>query len=296
MIKLDSDMLRRLQAVELELLMEADRICRMRGIRYNIIAGTMLGAARHGGFIPWDDDADIAMLRGDYDRFRQACREDLDPRYEFQDHVEAPGYRWGYGKLRRRDTLFLREHQEHMPYAQGVFIDVFPLDAVPDYYPARALKNFECFIVRKFLWAEVGRRADRSLLKRRLYAAMAKVPLPRILRYYEGMIRRAGRLTGRGAGGRTRMVRILLFPTPGRDYGYPRKHYEGEEPAVFEGAVLQGVADPEGYLAFKFGDWRTPPPPEGRKVHPVSAISLPAWEDIPVPDGFVRAPQDREAE
>ena len=133
MIHLDNESLRQLQMIELELLLEVDRICKKCGIHYNIIAGTMLGAVRHGGFIPWDDDADVAFLRPEYERFRAACRTELDTgRFYFQDHTVTSGYRWGYGKLRRKGTIFLREHQEHMPYEQGVFIDIFPLDAVPE--------------------------------------------------------------------------------------------------------------------------------------------------------------------
>ena len=132
----DAD-LRRIQLVQLDLLKEVDRICKKCGIRYNIIAGTLLGAVRHGGFIPWDDDADVAMLRREYDRFVLACQKELNTdKYYFQDHHVTPGYRWGYGKLRRKDSLFLREHQEHMPYEQGIFIDIFPLDCVPNERPA----------------------------------------------------------------------------------------------------------------------------------------------------------------
>ena len=177
MIHLNETQLRQLQMTELELLEEVDRICKKCNIHYNIIAGTLLGAVRHGGFIPWDDDADVALLRPEYEKFRKACETEPDTsRFYFQDHRNTPGYRWGYGKLRRKDTLFLREHQEHMPYDQGVFIDVFPLDYVPDNYGLRRLHNFKCFIYRKFFWSEVGRVADQSAFLRGVYKLMSKVP------------------------------------------------------------------------------------------------------------------------
>ena len=61
--------------IQLEMLCEVDRICRKCNIHYNIIAGTLLGAVRHQGYIPWDDDADIALLRSEYERFKEACTE-----------------------------------------------------------------------------------------------------------------------------------------------------------------------------------------------------------------------------
>ena len=63
MIQLNDKMLRQLQMIQLEMLVEVDRICKKRGIKYNIIAGTLLGAIRHGGYIPWDDDADVTFCR-----------------------------------------------------------------------------------------------------------------------------------------------------------------------------------------------------------------------------------------
>ena len=130
---MSSDELRAVQLTELELLCEVDRICRKCGITYRIVAGTLLGAVRHGGFIPWDDDADVAFLREEYEQFRSACETELDTsRFYFQDHRNTPGYRWGYGKLRRKGAELIRLNQEHMPYEQGIFIDLFPVDNVQD--------------------------------------------------------------------------------------------------------------------------------------------------------------------
>lgn len=264
--ELSSEELRNVQLTELELLVEVDRICRKCQIQYNIIAGTLLGAVRHGGFIPWDDDADVAMLRPEYDRFVKACAEELDQdRFYFQDMDTQPGYQWGYGKLRRKDTLFLREFQEHMPYEQGIFIDIFPLDGVPDCPVARALKNFECFCVRKVLWSEVGRYAERNRYRRKMYELLSGIPLDRTKRYLQRMVRNANRKE-------TKYVRILMFPTPNSAFGYLRKWYLESREILFEGKSFYGILDYDAYLRFKFGDYRTLPPEEKRKVHPVSDL------------------------
>lgn len=268
MIQLSDDILRQLQMIQLEMLVEVDRICRKCGIKYNIIAGTLLGAIRNGGYIPWDDDADVAMLRPEYEKFRKACRTELDnTRFIFQDHRNTKGYRWGYGKLRRKDTLFLREHQEQMPYYQGVFIDVFPLDGVPDNYFLRSIKNFECFCVRKILWAPVGMKADKSFFKRQVYKLLSRIPEKKVFVYYQNMVHNANRK-------KTRMVRILTFPTPNTEYGYYRNWYETSADTVFEGITFQGIKDYDSYLTFKFGEYMKLPPMEKRKAHPVSDIRL----------------------
>lgn len=268
MIQLDETTLRKVQLTQLEMLVEVDRICKKCGIRYNIIAGTLLGAVRHGGYIPWDDDADVAFLRPEYEKFREACETELDSsRFIFQDHRNTLGYRWGYGKLRRKDTLFLREHQEHMPYVQGVFIDIFPLDNVPDNYMLRSIHNFACFCIRKTLWSEVGKFAHPNPLLRRWYSILSKAPAKTVFALYETFMEYGNRK-------RTKMVRILTFPTPNRAWGYDRRWYEHSAPIRFEGVTFQGIRDWDEYLSFKFGEYMQLPPEEKRKVHPVSALKL----------------------
>lgn len=268
MIEIKQDTLRQIQMIQLEMLVEVDRICRKCGIKYNIIAGTLLGAVRHGGYIPWDDDADVALLRPEYEKFRQAVKTELDTtRFYFQDHRRTRGYRWGYGKLRRKNTLFLREHQEHMPYQQGIFIDIFPLDGVPDNYILRSIKNFECFCVRKILWSKVGQVAEKGILKRQWFKLLARIPEEQIWKHYSRMVSSAGRK-------KTRMVRILTYPTPNSEYGYYRNWYENSTDMMFEGKIFQGIKDYDSYLSFKFGDYRKLPPMVERKTHPVSSLIL----------------------
>ena len=75
-----------LQRQELEILLEFQRVCEKHGLRWYLTAGTLLGAVRHKGFIPWDDDIDVAMPRKDYDRLASACRTDLSEQYFFLNH------------------------------------------------------------------------------------------------------------------------------------------------------------------------------------------------------------------
>lgn len=268
MLQLDDKQLRQLQMIELEMLVEVDRICKKCGIQYNIIAGTLLGAVRHGGFIPWDDDADVAMLRPEYEKFRKACKTELDTtRFYFQDHRNTRGYRWGYGKLRRKNTLFLRENQEHMPYKQGVFIDIFPLDGVPDNYLLRSLQNLHCYCVRKVLWSPVGQLAAPNVWKKAWFAVLSKIPAQAVFRHYHLMIHKSNLKE-------TKMVRILMFPTPNKAFGYYRKWYKEGAPITFEGKIFDGIKNYDEYLSFKFGNYMELPPEGERKVHPVSDIKL----------------------
>ncbi len=266
--EISKEELRQLQLIQLELLQEVNRICKKCGIRYNIVAGTLLGAVRHQGYIPWDDDADVALLRPEYEKFRKACKTELNhEKFYFQDHRATKGYRWGYGKLRRKGTVFLRQNQEHMTYEQGVFIDIFPLDGVPDNYLLRSLFNFECFCVRKMLWARVGKVADKNPLMRGWYGLLDKVPEQRIFAHYHKMIRRSRRSGGR-------MVRTLLYPTANNEYGYYRCWYENTVPMEFEGVEFEAIRDYDSYLRYEYGNYMELPPENKRKVHPVSQLKI----------------------
>lgn len=128
----DGSLLRRQQLRMLELLDELDRICRRHGIRYWLIGGTLLGAARHKGFIPWDDDMDVQMLRDDYLKLMEILPRELPPTMAIQNRQTDPNYFFQYAKLRDRRTVLTEPSgYDWMFREKGIFIDIFPIDRHP---------------------------------------------------------------------------------------------------------------------------------------------------------------------
>lgn len=269
MVELDAETLRQLQLVELEILTEIDRICRKNKIHYSLTGGTLLGAVRHGGFIPWDDDADVSMLRCEYQKFRKACQTDLDEkRFYFQDIDNTAGYRWGYGKLRRKGTVFLRENQENMPYEQGVWVDIFPRDGIPDGRISRKIHMFCCFAVRKMMWSPVGQKTAASKCQKVIYMILAKVPEHVVKKIYRMLIRCSNHNK------HTKLVRALTFPLPNNQKGYERDWYRRYTQVEFENRKFMVQASYKNWLASEFGDYMQLPAIEQRKVHPVTQLKL----------------------
>ena len=268
MIELDEITLRKLQMIELEMLIEVDRICKKHNIKYKIIGGTLLGAVRHGGFVPWDDDADVAMLRPEYEKFCRLCRDELDSeKFYFQNMENTEGYRWGYAKLRRKGTVFLREHQEGMQYEQGVFLDIFPIDGTPDNLMLRRIHELKCFCVRKVLWSVVGKNVAKNFWERAIYKVLSKIPEKIAKHWYRGLILK-------NKGDATEVVITLTYPAPKKLHGYYRRWFAETNPILFEGYTFEGVKDYKGWLTYEFGNYMQIPPQDKRKAHPVTAIKL----------------------
>ena len=228
--EIEDSELRQLQRIELEMLIEMDRICRKYGIKYSLDGGTLLGAVRHKGFIPWDDDIDVIMLREEYVKFRKACTRDLDTtRFFFQDYRTDLGYRWGYAKFRRKGTKFVRLGQEHLKQNTGVFMDIFVVDNVPDGFISRRLHHFACFLVRKALYSEVGKQNESNPILRCVYRGLSKIPRNLVFHIRNCLAAPLSRT-------RTELIShyTLEYPKHCR-YGLPRECFDEMTELEFEG-------------------------------------------------------------
>ena len=128
----DGSLLRRQQLRMLELLEVIDVICRKHQIPYWLSSGTLIGAARHKGFIPWDDDLDIEMLRSDYLRLLKVLPQELPDNLALQTNETDPNYIFIYGKLRDKDShLEETNSYDRIFHYTGIYIDIFPLEKIP---------------------------------------------------------------------------------------------------------------------------------------------------------------------
>lgn len=138
------DKLRTLQLTQLEMLKTFDSFCREHGLHYSLYAGTLLGAVRHRGFIPWDDDLDVCMARSEYDLFIELWQKTSHPGYILHNKENTPTFSQSFTKLRKDHTAFLQSKEEAGAYHTGIFIDIFPIDRVPSSKLSRWIFKWNC--------------------------------------------------------------------------------------------------------------------------------------------------------
>lgn len=169
--------LREIQLAELDILLEFDRICKENGLRYSLAGGTLLGAIRHKGFIPWDDDIDICMPRPDYEKFYCIFTEaNSKPNYVLYSDRDSSA---DYPFLKIGDSS-IKIEREGINEVENVWIDIFPIEGIPAdknaankiYKKAKFYRRILCFSK----WKSVSEYSGRhSKLVARLYSIFVKI-------------------------------------------------------------------------------------------------------------------------
>lgn len=161
-----SEKMKAVWAVELDLLNELSRVCNKYNIRFFADGGTLLGAVRHKGYIPWDDDIDITMFRADYERLCGIAKDELHTPYFFQTEYTDPSSLRGHAQLRNSLTtgIVKYESQGIRKFNQGIFIDIFPIDAVPEneILLNTKIQNIEKYLKKAWRLANIGAIYDPS--------------------------------------------------------------------------------------------------------------------------------------
>ena len=269
--------LRKMQLLQLEILLEVDRICRKHRIQYNLSGGSLLGAVRHQGFIPWDDDIDIRMLREEYERFCDVCKQELNQeRYYLQTNVTEEEYRWEFGRILINGTKYVRLGQEHLKCRTGVFIDIFPTDGCSQHLLVRAYQEVIALFLRKALWSPVGCEIIKNPLKKVFFRLLSTIPKNKLLRVQQYLINMGKKKCydsvvcwgiPKGDVRRWGFSRKVLRGT-GMFKGIERKWLEELIEVPFEGHMVYIPKDYHGWLTYVYGTtYMELPPQEKRCMH-----------------------------
>lgn len=245
--------------IQLEMALEVKRICEKHHIKYSIIAGTLLGAVRHKGFIPWDDDLDIGMLRNDYERFIVVCKQELSDDYFLQTWETDTGFALPIAKLRKNGTRFVEKNSSEASLHCGIYIDIFPFDNVPTGMLRRVLQDRSTYLLKRILLIKM----DYKVWKENEFMKKITYKIIKVLSSFQTV----------------KQIKMLLYKTMivnnskdskkvvtfGGAYGYKKESLKKEwlenlMEIDFENDILLAPVNYEEYLTYFYGDYMTPPP------------------------------------
>lgn len=268
---MESELLNKVQNALYEILLEFDRVCEQLQLPYFLSNGTLLGAIRHNGFIPWDDDVDVGMLREDYEKFLMQAPQVLDKAYFLQDWKSDASYGNTFAKLRKNGTVYIERGARRVDTHCGIFIDIFPYDVAPDSEELRKKQGKSYDFLRRCVLVKCGYRPwdmhagpVKALAKRvgylpiLCYAAVHSKEA--MIASYEKACTAYNGKAGQA-----------IFENAGAyNYGrmmFPAACFQGKRTHLFRDREFPVPADAEGYLTKAYGDYLTLPPVEKRENH-----------------------------
>lgn len=181
--------LERVKRIEMNIMREIDRICRENDIGYFLVGGSLLGAIRHKGFIPWDDDIDIGMLREDFEKFRRICPQLLASHLSYQSYTDEPTSHYIFDKVRLKDTYFSTKFSNRFSDIEnGIFIDILVYDktANSEFFQKFHIKSIQFF--RRLInirWVGKARRGIHYTASKIMLPIMKRVPFFTYHRFFE---------------------------------------------------------------------------------------------------------------
>ena len=250
---------KKVQEKILEIMKYIDKICRKNDIIYYIMGGTALGAVRHGGFIPWDDDLDIFMTPSEYAKFKKVFNEEKSSQFVLQEWKTTPKY-LEYAKIRMNGTTFIEEaFKDRKNMHQGIYVDIMMLHKVPDNRVIQKIVYYESKFVtlyalsqRNWKPKDKGQAACLNILKFLPCKLIAKVCYNELYKY-------------------DNMKENFLYcywitPAKFESGLFEASFFEDLEDILFEDTKLLGSKRIKEYLQYRYGDYMQLPSREEQKA------------------------------
>ncbi len=262
------DQKEKIRKYQLELLLEVDRICKKHHIPYQLWAGTLLGAVRHKGFIPWDDDLDICMLREDYEKFLKICEKELNEKFFLQTCYTEKNWYAQFAKLRRNNSTFVQYIYLELDIHYGIFIDIFPLDNVKPGTIKGKMQRWSAAKFFNYCRTRTKYRLMRSSWPRRYYNYVfhyALKPIPkRITRYFhKKVLSMFNKENTEYVSHLTNISSVEFY----NKHMIKREEYYDMIEGDFEGYKVPIPRSYDKVLTKLYGDYMTPPPEDKQMPH-----------------------------
>ena len=264
---MDKLLMEQLKEKEIELLKCFIEVCQKYGLTYFLAEGSCLGAVRHKGFIPWDDDIDVAMPRPDYDKFLKVAQNELPEHIFVQTKETDKEYPLSFAKLRNSNTTFVERSMKNLDINHGIYIDIFPLDG----YPKNIIKKY-IFIFKKYLYSfrisylfnlsKAKRKITIKYLIKKLMKGLSKV----LYKDINTAVQKREKLYKKYRYENSELIANNASPWEQKEV-MPKEYYGKGTEGIFEGISVNLPENYHAYLSSVYGDYMELPPVEKREGH-----------------------------
>ena len=255
---------KKIWAVLLDLLMKFDKVCKKHHLTYYFTDGSLLGAVRHKGFIPWDDDLDVSMPRKDYEILQTLAYEFEDP-YFFQTPYTDKGYFYSFVKIRNKNTTGLSRAFMYQGFNDGLFLDVFPLDEVNSEFGGKIYDKIRELVVSNSAYMKLS-NPNYSEPEMEVIRQLASTDP---IKTYEEITKLTTMFNGSGCSFISHWVSTIA---PFSKRLWPKENFANIVMMDFEGFKIPAPSGWDNYLKIAYGDYMKLPPVEQRGLNHENAI------------------------
>lgn len=258
-----------LHQVDMAIVKEVVRICDKHGLTYYMIGGTMLGAVRHQGFIPWDDDIDLGMPREDYEKFLELAPAELQPHLKLVNFKTDSNYQYYITRILDTETKAVEERIGNENKYTNASIDIFPIDGTPNNALLRKLYFFRVLYHRALMSLcykdSIDRKRKRGGAEKVLLWVMEHIPVEKLTTPYKQKCKIDKLLKKQKVAG-SKYIGNIMGAYRTREI-VPAEFYGKGAYYTFEGEQLRGLEKYDEYLTYTYGDYMQLPPEDQRKTH-----------------------------